>query len=205
MGPDDDVTGVDPFEQLRRQRLLAQLLSGPMSDSPEAVVGHLLAVQAQDGRGFRLAIRSRTSGLSAVDVDTALDGGRLLVTWLNRGTLHLVRSEDYRWLHRLTAHRVLPGVERRLRQLGVDIGDQDRALEVIVDALESDGPLTRHQLRDRIEAEGVSTEGQALVHLLAAASLRGQVVRGPMASGHHAFVAVGQWLAPQASASELAR
>ena len=101
-----------------------------------------------------------------------------MVTWLNRGTLHLVRSEDYWWLHRLTAHRVLPGVGRRLRQLGVEPGDEDRGVGVVVDALGTEGPLARNELRDRLDAAGVPTAGQALVHLLAAASLRGHVVRG---------------------------
>ena len=205
MSSGDEVAGDGAVEQLRRCRLRSQLLSGRVPDSPEAVVGQLLAVQAQDARGFRLAIRSRTRGLTVSDVDAALDDGRLLVTWLNRGTLHLVRSEDYWWLHRLTAHRVLPGVERRLRQLGVDIADEHRALGVIVGALESDGPLTRRQLRDQIDAEGVTTEGQALVHLLASASLRGHVVRGPMADGDHAFVAVARWLVAPASAPDHAR
>jgi hypothetical protein len=40
-------------EAIRRRRLRSQLLSGPRAVSPEEVVGHLLAVQAQDGRGFR--------------------------------------------------------------------------------------------------------------------------------------------------------
>lgn len=51
-------------------------------------------MQGQDPRGVRLAIRSRTAGLSAADVDLALSQQRtLVITWLNRGTLHLVRSE----------------------------------------------------------------------------------------------------------------
>ena len=63
----------------------------------------LLAVQGQDPRGVRLAIRARTPGLSSADVDRALTEERsVLITWLNRGTLHLVRSEDYPWLHALT-------------------------------------------------------------------------------------------------------
>jgi hypothetical protein len=89
------VDEVDAADRLRRRRLRSQLLSGPPGDSPETVVGHLLAVQAQDGRGFRLAVRGRSRRLSTGDVGAALDDGRLVVTWLNRGTLHLVRSEDY--------------------------------------------------------------------------------------------------------------
>ncbi len=203
------MAGDDGTDRLRRLRLRSQLLSGPPADSPEAVVGHLLAVQAQDGRGFRLAVRSRTRGLTAGAVDAALGDGRLLVTWLNRGTLHLVRAEDYWWLRQLTAPRVLPGVERRLRQLGVGVDDQERGVSTVVGALEADGPLTRHQLRERLVAEGVPTEGQALIHLLAAASLRGDVVRGPMVDGHHGFVSVGRWLgrppAPMDRTEALAR
>jgi len=52
-------------------RLTAQLLAGPPARDPETVVGRLLAVQGQDQRGFRLAIRSRSTGLSAADVDRA--------------------------------------------------------------------------------------------------------------------------------------
>src|SRR6478735_8058918 len=85
------------------ERLTSQLLAGEPAAEPVEVVRRLLAVQGQDPRGARLAIRARSSGLSAADVDRALTEQRsLLITWLNRGTLHLVRSEDYPWLHALT-------------------------------------------------------------------------------------------------------
>jgi hypothetical protein len=168
--------------------LESQGLAGQRERTADAVVGRLLAVQAQDGRGFRLAIRGRTNGLTAGDVDDALSDRRLLVTWLNRGTLHLVRRDDYRWLHPLTAPRVVAGVERRLRQPGVDPRDQERGVAVIVGSLEAAGPLDRHALRDRLDDEGVPTAGQALVHLLAVASLRGFVVRGPVVGGALRFL-----------------
>jgi hypothetical protein len=80
------------------------------------VVQHLLAVQAQDLQGARLAVRARAGGVTARDVDAARAGGRLVVTWLNRGTLHQVTAEDSWWLHPLTAPRTLTGNARRLRQ-----------------------------------------------------------------------------------------
>jgi hypothetical protein len=49
-------------------------------------------------------------------------------------------------------------------------------------------------LRERLNAAGVPTGGQALVHVLVAASLRGHIVRGPMVGGEQAFVAVADWL-----------
>jgi len=178
-------------------RLCSQLLAGAPAASAEKVVERLLAVQAQDARGARLAIRSRSSGLSASDVDRALSRDRsLVVTWLNRGTLHLVRSEDYWWLHRLTVSRSKVGSERRLRQEGVDARQAVRGVELIAKAVTDDGPQTREQLRQRLETAGVPTAGQALVHLLGVASAQQAVLRGPMIGAEHAFVAVEHWLGP---------
>ncbi len=44
-------------------RLAAQGLTNRKARSAAEVVRHLLAVQAQDPRGARLAVRSRTTGL----------------------------------------------------------------------------------------------------------------------------------------------
>jgi len=176
-------------------RLAAQGLSGPAARSPVDVVRRLLAVQAQDPRGARLSIRSRSVDLTAADVDLALSAPRsLLVTWLNRGTLHLVTAEDYWWLHPLTTAQLVTANARRLRQEGVSPAQGERGVDVVVDAVESDGPQTRAQLRHRLDAAGVPTRGQALVHVLMAASVRGHVVRGPMCDGDHAYVAVRSWL-----------
>jgi hypothetical protein len=105
-----------------------------------------------------------------------------------------VRSEDYPWLHALTAPRMLTANARRLAQEGVSPGDAERALEAIEHSLVEEGPLTRQQLRERIAAAGVRTEGQATVHLLVLASIRGLIVRGGMVAGQHAFALVRDWL-----------
>jgi len=177
------------------ERLTSQLLAGPPARDPVVVAERLLAIQAQDGRGARLAVRARTTGLSVADVDRALTERRsLLVTWLNRGTLHLVRSEDYPWLQALTAPRLRTANARRLFQEGVSADAAQRGVAVIERALAEEGPLDRHRLRDRVAAAGVRTQGQAFVHLLALASIRGLIVRGPMVDGKHAFVLVRDWL-----------
>ena len=176
-------------------RLTSQLLAGPPARSAEEVVGHLLAIQAQDARGFRLSVRSRSQGLVASDVDDALSTKRtLVVTWLNRGTLHLVTADDYWWLHPLTTPQLTTGNERRLRQEGVSKAQAERGVALVAEAVTSEGPQTRQQLRRRLDAAGIPTAGQALVHLLLAASLRGHVVRGPMIGNEHAYASVPLWL-----------
>src|SRR5437763_6307559 len=177
------------------ERLTAQLLAGRPARDPVAVAERLLAIQAQDPRGARLAVRARTRGLTAADVDRALTDERsLVVTWLNRGTLHLVRSEDYAWLHALTTPSLFNANARRLAQTGVTPAAAERAVAAVERSLAEEGPLTRAELRDRLAAADVPTEGQALVHLLMLASLRGIAVRGPMAGRQHAYALVRDWL-----------
>jgi len=180
---------------LLAERLTAQGLSGSPLADPAAVAERLLAVQGQDPRGFRLAVRARTEGLSAADVERALGEDRtLVVTWLNRGTLHLVRSEDYPWLQALTTPPLLTSSARRLRQEGVSELEAERALATIERVLAEEGPLARAQLRERLDAAGLRTEGQAMIHLLFLAAVRGIVVRGPMVGKQHAYVLVRDWL-----------
>ena len=183
--------------RIHARRLRAQLLAGPPARDAVTVAERILAIQAQDLRGAQLAIRARTRGPLVADVDRALSADRsLLVTWLNRGTLHMVRREDYPWLLALTAPTSANANARRLRQEGVSPTAAARALRIIERALSDEGPLTRTRLRERLDAASVPTAGQALAHILMLAALRGLIVRGPMAGREQAYVLVRDWLGP---------
>jgi hypothetical protein len=174
------------------ERCAAQLLRGDPAGSAEAVARRLLAIQAQDPRGARLTVRARSAGLSAADVDSALADRSLIVTWLNRGTLHLVRAEDYWWLHPLTTPQLRAGNSRRLAQEGVPPHDAEQGVAAVRAALAADGPLTRARLRERVAAAGVRTQGQALVHVL----LLGWASRDPITGPHRQIVTVNGLFRP---------
>lgn len=199
---------------VQAKRFAAQLLTGEPASSPVAVAERLLAVQGQDARGVRLAIRARSAGLTAADVDRALTADRsLVVTWLNRGTLHLVRSADYWWLHALMHRTSLQTNARRvLARAGVSDAEAAKGVAVIESALTSGGPLTRFQLRDAIVAAGLPARENVALHLLVLASSKGIAVRGPMVGAQHAYVHVRDWLGrppralePDLALAELAR
>ena len=135
----------DDAADARRARAAAQLLDGG-TRTPRDAVAHLLAVQAQDLRAARLALRARGAATRAADVDAALADRSLVVAWLMRGTLHLVAAEDHGWLLALTARQNAAPIARRLGQLGVAPDTADRAVDVIASAL-ADGPLTRAAAR----------------------------------------------------------
>jgi hypothetical protein len=176
-------------------RLGAQRLSGVPPAGVVDATRHLLAVQAQDPRGARLALRARTLGGHASAVDHALSTERsLLITWINRGTLHLIAAEDEPLLHALTTPQLRTSSERRLQQEGVGPAAARRGIAAIVKALGEDGPMTRAQLRAVLQKARVPTAGQATVHVLFSATLDGLIIRGPMIEGEHAFALVADWL-----------
>src|SRR5580698_6236684 len=83
------------------------------------------------------AERAAAQRLSAADIDHALTADRtLVISWLNRGTLHLVRSADYWMLHRLTTPQLETGCARRLAQEGIPPAAADRAAGLIQRFLE---------------------------------------------------------------------
>jgi hypothetical protein len=193
-----DPGALPPASPVTLRRLRTQLLTGAGARSPLAVAQRLLAIQAQDLRGARLAIRARLadgSGSSAIDHELT-ERRSLVVSWLNRGTLHLVRSEDYPLLQALTTPPVVTAVARRLSQEGVTPRQAERGVAEIDRVLGDEGPLGRGALRDRLQTAGVSVGGQALVHLLVRASLEGRILRGPVRDGEHCFVRVADWLGP---------
>jgi hypothetical protein len=181
-------------------RLTAQGLATKPARSPGAVAERLLAIQGQDGRGARLAVRARSEGLVASDVDRALAERELVITWVNRGTLHLIRAEDYPLLQALATPPLWTSCRTRLRQTGVGEKAAERGVETVAKALADEGPLTRAQLRERLDSADVPTAGQALIHVLFYASLHGICVRGPMVGNEQAFVSVRDWLGPSATA-----
>ena len=188
------MVAVHALESALTSRFGAQLLDRQRAESAEEVVHRLLAVQAQDARAFRLAVRARTNGCTVASVDAALTADRtLVVSWLCRGTLHLVGAADYWWLHQLTAPRQLTGNSKRLAQLGVDNAQIEASIEAIL-AQVSTGPRTRAELCAALDDSGLPTAGQILVHLIAAASYRAHLVRGPLRGGEHCFVDAERWL-----------
>jgi hypothetical protein len=150
-------------------RLAANGLEPRLRGGVAEVVRRLCGVQAQDAAAARLAIRARTEGLTAADVDAAPEVVR---TWGWRGTLHLLAREDVAWVLSLVAERANRSVAARRRTLGLDEAIYARARAAIVERLAA-GPATRAQLREAIGAAGIDASGQRLPHLLRRVAFEG--------------------------------
>ncbi len=152
-------------------------------------------VQAQEPRAAKLAFRARSRKLVAADVNRARCEERsLLRAWMMRRTVHLIPADDAGWLLPLFAEQLARQARKRMADHGLARDDQDRALRLLLGAVESDGPLTRPQLSERLAAAGFDTAQEIKVHLWVLATVEGGLCLGPDRGGQSCLVPVGDWL-----------
>ncbi|MFW5943335.1 MAG: winged helix DNA-binding domain-containing protein [Chloroflexota bacterium] len=185
------------LEQVRWARLQAQRLQpGTETQDVTRLVHHLCGIQAQDRPAAEKAPQPRTRGVTVDHLRAALEEERSLIrTWLMRGTLHMVTTEDAAWLLPLLGPRFVRKGSRRRRQLGLDEAVWERAVPAIRNILGGHGPLTRPALAQHLANRDIPTEGQAIAHLVARAALEGLICFGPdTADGEHTYVLLQEWV-----------
>jgi DNA glycosylase AlkZ-like len=182
--------------KLARVRAATQLLHRPTSArDPAAIARAIAGAQAQDVYAGPQTFRSRSRSLTAADIKRARTEERsLLRTWVMRMTIHMIPTEDAGWWLPLFE----PGIEtwsrRRLSQLGLPKAKQDRALRVAAAALGEEGPLTRSELRERIEAAGIKLDTQTGMHIALTAVVSGVACLGPDRGKTTCLVRREDWL-----------
>jgi hypothetical protein len=187
--------GIDPA-RLPRVRAASQLLHRPATATDPAEIARAIAgAQAQDVYAGPLQFRSRRRRLTAPDITRARTEERsLLRTWVMRKTIHLIPTDDAGWWLPLFE----PGIERwssrRLEQLGLPRGKQQKALAAIGRVLEREGPLTRTEARERVAAAGIELDTQTGMHIALSAVVSGIACLGPDRGAQTCLVRREDWL-----------
>ncbi|HVB22075.1 MAG TPA: winged helix DNA-binding domain-containing protein [Ktedonobacteraceae bacterium] len=183
---------------VRHLRLRAQLLfPQPLSAARNIaqVVQSLCGIQAQEEPSAALAIRARTTGLIAANVEQARINERSIVrTWGQRGTLHLLATEDIGWLLPFLGPVFIAGDRRRRAELGLDEDTCARAIHMLRNVLANQGPLTRAEIVEQLAMHSIRLEGQARPHLLGRAALEGVICFGPNRGTEPTYVLLSNWL-----------
>jgi hypothetical protein len=181
--------------RLRAQRLTPQPLDA--ATGVTHVVKELCGIQAQDSRAAALAVRVRSAGLVAADVEHARVQQRSIIrTWGPRGTLHLLATEDLSWLLLLFGPVFIAGDQRRRAELGLDEDTCARGITIIRNILATHGPQTRDELVEQLATQGLRLEGQARPHLLSRAALEGLICLGPDRDAEPTYVLLSDWVDP---------
>lgn len=114
-----------------------------------------------------------------------------------RMTIHLIPSDDAGWMLPLFEPQIERWSRRRLEQLGVPARTQDRAIGVVVKALESEGPMTRPKAYERIAAAGIELNTQTRMHVALSVVTSGLACLGPDRGGRACLVLRWDWLEKQ--------
>ena len=195
--PDRTLVDAKETNRVIRRRLRAQRLIGAPWTTPEEVVGHLVAVQAQDYGPAKWSVAMRARGATDARLDRACDAGEILRTHVLRPTWHFVLPADIRWLLTATAPRVQARCAYRYRQLGLDDATLRRGDEVLAVALSGGVHLTRAEAAAALAGAGIAVDGQRLPYLLMHAELEAVVCSGPRKGKQHSWALLDE-RAPQA-------
>jgi hypothetical protein len=163
------------------------------------VVGAICGIQAQVMSSVELALWARIEELTSANVRDALWKQRRLVkTWAMRGTLHVLRADDYlRWQRPLGvyAHHTKPGWFQRC---GLTPKELDAIVAAIGRALRGRF-LTRDELAERVTrivgtSEIVNTLLQGWGWMLKPAAFHGQLCFAPSIGVKVRFARPDVWL-----------
>jgi winged helix DNA-binding protein len=186
---------IDPG-QLARLRAATQLIHRPTSARDPAEIARSIAgAQAQDVYAGPLTFRSRSRGLTAADIKRARTEERsLLRTWVMRRTVHLIPTDDAGWWLPLFEPTFERWSQRRLAQLGMPPGNEEKAMRVITSALADVGPLTRPELARRVVDAGIKLNEQTRLHIIGLAVTSGVACLGPDRGSQTCLVRREDWL-----------
>ena len=163
-------------------------------ETPQAVVQHMGALQAQDYHQALWAVGVRMQSSTIADVEKALADGEIVRTWPMRGTIHFVPAADTKWMLRLCAERVVAGHGRRMAQLELTNEIMMRSEQLFINALSGRKCMTRADLLQMVEDEGISTKGQRGYHILWHLAHHGLICLGPMDGKQQTFVLLDEWV-----------
>lgn len=182
-------------------RLQAQHMVGDLFNSPEDVVKHSLAMQAQDYTGGLWSVGLRTKNATTMDVEKSIAEHKLVRTWPMRGTLHFLYVDDVRWMVNLLAPRVTASVRnRRITQLGLTDEIVDEAERVMRAELKGGKSILRGDVVTLLAdgVKGIAIDNQHTQHLMRNFGERGIICFGPRAGKQPTFVLLDDWV-PEAA------
>lgn len=182
-------------ELVTEQRFSASGIGSSGRNALDTTV-HLLAVQGQLLRGAELALRARGALSSPAELHALINSGELVLSWLNRSTLHLVTRADYWPLLNATGAGSLQRVGARFKSVGLSPFDISRALDAQREALAGGDAVAKAVLASALRQAlpGHELSSVTLASLIEYAAASGILVRGPLDGTDPLYVDAERWL-----------
>lgn len=183
--------------EIARLRLANQRLSGPPFASAVEVVRWFGAIQSQDMPASLYAIGLRMAGATQHAVEKSLSDGSIVRSWPMRRTIHCMTAEDVRWMIRTLAPRGIARMKPYFKKMNITEDDLARACKVLESALTCTRELTRAELYERLNAEGIATNTPEVpnrgLHILVHWSQAGLICLAARRGKQPTFALVDSW------------
>lgn len=163
-------------------RLLNQHMAAPQFSTPEDVVAHFGAMQAQEYRMMRWAVEMRTKRPSAKAFTKTFNEGRIVRLHLLRGTWQLVSAEDYWWMLDLCAPKARQVINGWMSSNRIVIPDEEMSMirGIIVETAGQKGSATKEDFEEALCARGIVMDDHRLSYHIRYAELDGVVCSGDL-------------------------
>ncbi len=187
-----------PVENATAFRLLRHYLAKPAPKKDLArIAGDIGGIQAQMYPAAQMSLGVRVKGAEAADIDKALwDDKKLAKLWTLRQTVHLVPSADLPMFVAAFESQV-DNLKYWFKQHNLSPKQIASMLDKTMDAL-SDGPLTRKELVDRLEAGKGSLEEKWIRDgwggIMKVAVMCGDALFGPQKGQEITYVRMDRWI-----------
>lgn len=183
---------------IAKTRLYSQHLGKNLCDTPEEVVRSLGAIQSQDYAHSLWAIGIRTKNATIADVEKALLDGKLVRTWLLRGTVHMILAEDLTWMRNLFSERILARLTPKAWAYHAMTPElMERAKAILVESLSGKKALSRKELIKHLAAGGIFDDKQQSYFIFDYLSHVGVLCSGPPQGKDQTFVLTDEWTVNQ--------
>jgi hypothetical protein len=167
-------------QEISNHRLVSQKLLETNSNSPEEIVRHLGAMQAQDYAMAKWAIGSRCDATEK-EIEEVLNSGKVIRTHILRPTWHFVAADDIHWMLDVSGPQVKRIILSETKKYGYDEREFDRINSNIEKILAGNKHLTREEIIQELNIKRVSGEYYlSPVLIMMYAELSGLICNGKM-------------------------
>ncbi|HXP51100.1 MAG TPA: winged helix DNA-binding domain-containing protein [Bacteroidia bacterium] len=161
-------------------RLQTQQLATTPFKKPQDIVEWMGAIQAQDYAMAKWGLGIRLPGITDIEIEAAINSGKIIRTHIMRPTWHLVSAKDIYWMTELSAPHLISSMRGRQKELGLTEAIFSKCNKVIGKALEGGKHLTREELMATLKKAKIDINQHTAIHIMYMAEIYGVVCNGPI-------------------------
>ncbi|MFC0183708.1 Winged helix DNA-binding domain-containing protein [Pseudarcicella hirudinis] len=180
--------------EIRNLRLINQQIIRHHFNNLPDLVEWMGAVQAQDYAASRWAVGMRLANTDEQEVEKAVNQRKIVRTWLLRGTLHLVSASDAGWMNQLIGPRLLAKHHNAFLKSGFSEAVFHKITQIFIEILSGGKQLSRKELFDALEHQGISAKGEKGSDILYFAGFSGLLCMGNFSGKQMTYALLDEWI-----------